>query len=312
MRRLIATVATTAVLATTILVATPGAASANTDDTVTAGEVGSALAHIDSLNGSLVAEPAPSTTDADSAAVVKSDDLTVDVSRNPEEGVAITTDGTPVTVTIPDADSAAEAKRLPDGSVAYAGEGSATAVIPSAAGVQMLTTIANEDSDTRYRYKVDVPDGGKIKLADEGAVVLDAEGVIVLAVGTPWAKDASGTQVPSHFETDGSTLTQVVDHRSGSYNYPVVADPWWLAAIMTAITWCAVGAAQSIVWNGGKWAVARGDWSWSQRMWDAADNCLAGVVFGGLSWAVPWYMRRWAINALKPHVYNVIRWTVLR
>ena len=42
-----------------------------------------------------------------------------------------------------------------------------------------------------------------------------------------WARDAIGRPVPTHYEIHGSKLTQVVDHRSGGYTYPIVADPSW-------------------------------------------------------------------------------------
>lgn len=47
-------------------------------------------------------------------------------------------------------------------------------------------------------------------------------------VDTPWAVDANGRRVPTHFEVDGNTLIQHVDHHSEEFTYPVTADPkWW-------------------------------------------------------------------------------------
>lgn len=44
----------------------------------------------------------------------------------------------------------------------------------------------------------------------------------------PWAFDANGTPVPTHYEVQGSTLVQVVDHTGAGIAYPVVADPTFI------------------------------------------------------------------------------------
>jgi hypothetical protein len=310
--RTISVVALSALTTAVVAVASPGTALANPDDKVTATEVANTLNNVDDK---LIADPLPSTTDANSAAVTTQGDTVVDVAKDAEQGVTMSTKGEPdVTVELPNAEDAANAKRLADGTVVYAGsDGTANSVAAAREGTQMAVTIANKDAATRFDYTPNVEGGGKVQLTEGGgAVVLDADGNILKVVPPAWGKDAKDVDVPSHFETDGTTLTLVVDHTSADYAYPIVADPWWLGAIAAAVGWCAASAAQNIIWQGGKWAVQRGDWNWNQRLWDAADNCLAGLVFGAFGWAVPWYLKRWAINALKPHVYNVIRWTVLR
>lgn len=44
---------------------------------------------------------------------------------------------------------------------------------------------------------------------------------------TPWAFDANGVVVPTHYEVSGKTLTQVVKHQAGDYKYGITADPKW-------------------------------------------------------------------------------------
>ena len=44
---------------------------------------------------------------------------------------------------------------------------------------------------------------------------------------TPWAKDASGALVPTHYIVQGSTLIQQVDVTSAT-TFPVVADPMFV------------------------------------------------------------------------------------
>ena len=41
----------------------------------------------------------------------------------------------------------------------------------------------------------------------------------------PWAKDANGQDVPTHYEIDGTIVTQIVEHKGDDVAYPVVADP---------------------------------------------------------------------------------------
>lgn len=67
----------------------------------------------------------------------------------------------------------------------------------------------------------------KPKLNDFGAIdLLDLDGNFVAFILTPWAKDATGQSVATHFEVDGSVLVQVVDHLSSRYEYPIAADPY--------------------------------------------------------------------------------------
>ena len=64
-----------------------------------------------------------------------------------------------------------------------------------------------------------------------GVVALDGSGQVVAAVDAPWARDANGTEVPTRFVVEGTTLTQVVDHTTATFAYPITADPavwsWW-------------------------------------------------------------------------------------
>lgn len=66
-----------------------------------------------------------------------------------------------------------------------------------------------------------------MKQVDGGFIeIIDKRGEYVGGVAPAWAKDANGTQVPTRYEINGSTLTQIVDHTSGGFAYPIVADPW--------------------------------------------------------------------------------------
>lgn len=71
---------------------------------------------------------------------------------------------------------------------------------------------------------------------------------VVATIGMPWAKDANGEPVASHYDVDGDVVTLVVEHQDKPVAYPVVADPWvwldwglfsWDDAGTTAVMWSA-------------------------------------------------------------------------
>lgn len=74
--------------------------------------------------------------------------------------------------------------------------------------------------------------------SDGGVEAFDHDGTLIATAPAPWARDAKGTPVPTHFEIDGTTLIQVVEHRSGEYTYGIVADPdaWFWAKCGAALT----------------------------------------------------------------------------
>ena len=101
-------------------------------------------------------------------------------------------------------------------------------------------------------------DVATLEMMPDGSVValnLDEE---VLAVApTPWALDANGVNVPTHYEISGTTLTQVVEHKAGDFAYGIVADPWW----------------NPFSWPWGKWVKASG-----KAIKKAAFKCLKGAA----------------------------------
>ncbi len=256
----------------------PSVAFADSGDQVTASEVAAALRDTEDASESLIAEPIATKTDTDSAAEATILNGTIDVPKDPDEGVELAvSDVSSVVVSLPNAEDAADAKKLTDGAIVYPSKnGAANAVLPTEDGVQMLTIIANSSAPTRYNYKVDVPDGGEITLIDGGALVTDAVGNPIMAVSAAWAKDANGTEVQSHFETDGMILTQVVEHAGASYAYPVVADPWWSMVVgLVSVTAKKIGPwAWALCLTGAGWGWYRSDASGWVRVGDAAAGCF--------------------------------------
>ncbi len=203
--------------------------STNHNDAVTATETKTALADTASILGA--SDQIVVKTDADSAMLASTAGTTVDVPKDPEQGVTFgaQTDTT-IEIGLPNAEAAGVAKMIAPGVVAYdSGNGSANAVQATEdGGVRMLTVIDNPNAPTEYEYKVTVPDDGYIALTEDGgAAVFTAQGEPLYVVSAPWAKDAEDKMVRTWFTTDGKTLVQHVEHNVAGVVYPVTADPFW-------------------------------------------------------------------------------------
>lgn len=92
-------------------------------------------------------------------------------------------------------------------------------------GVRLVLTMGSADSPTRYEFGLgDSSEAVELSLAPNGGVqVSDTSGGDLGFIAPPWAMDANGDAVPTHYELDGDTLVQVVEHEGAAY--PVVADP---------------------------------------------------------------------------------------
>ncbi len=72
---------------------------------------------------------------------------------------------------------------------------------------------------------MNIPEGGHLEMVGTSVLILNSQGDMVGGIAPAWPKDAVGNDLPTHYEIDGATLTQVVEHDS-SFTYPVTADPW--------------------------------------------------------------------------------------
>lgn len=139
-----------------------------------------------------------------------------------------------VSVSLPVTGSATE--RLPSGRMLYAaGHGSSMVPFQKRDGsIQVVFSIGGPGTPGTHSFKVDAE--GRFEILEAGhAMFYDNQG-FRFGVAPPWAKDANGRSVPTHFEANGSTLVQVVDHRNRGFQYPIVADPW-LGQDLFSATW---------------------------------------------------------------------------
>lgn len=133
-----------------------------------------------------------------------------------------------VTLSLPDVAGGASAVEALDGSIVYEGTNASVVVQAIPAGMRVSTVIEGRFSPVAFAYdsepgSVAIPlEDGSLDIVSPGAEYDE----ILAHVDAPWALDANGVAVPTRYvvNADGS-FSQVVDHLSNNYAYPIVADP---------------------------------------------------------------------------------------
>ncbi|MBM0262830.1 hypothetical protein [Corynebacterium macginleyi] len=160
----------------------------------------------------------------------------------------------------------------------------------------------SDEVGTVEEYSYSFPGVDAIVLDAETGVAflfayIEGEPELVGGVDAPWARDAKGVEVPTHFEVQGNVLTQVVEHKSGDFAYPITADPsWWdnvKGWFKSEGSWVVGKAKSAANWLGpkAKWLSGK---SWSGTKWvagkgkvvakksDLAHSCYALLELDGL------------------------------
>ena len=187
----------------------------------------------------------------------------VKVPTDPSEEVTLTspsTEGT-IGVALPFRDQADSAVAEAKGIVSYDNKnGTVTApVVKKDGGVQITTIIHEADAPTRFDYDVSLPSGTRMVLDESGVVqVLDSAGAMQAGFAPAWARDATGRDVPTHYEVSGSSLVQVVDHDVPDVRYPVVADPFLGFNLLTGVYKNRAGGYK--YGNGDQWSTKLSGW----------------------------------------------------
>jgi hypothetical protein len=178
-------------------------------------------------------------TDSETAAAVETQAGSVTAPTDAADGIQIAGgDASALTIGLPFAQKASDAteSQVPGVVVYDNNNGSSTVPVIRDGGVQISTVIDNANAPKRYDYPMDLPAGHRLYLNGDGSAIAAGEdGAVSAFVAPPWAKDANGNAVPTHYEVNGNTLTQVIDFTSATA-FPVVADPsvsslWWGIAI---------------------------------------------------------------------------------
>ncbi|MCT9003289.1 DUF2599 domain-containing protein [Microbacterium memoriense] len=125
-----------------------------------------------------------------------------------------------------DAEHLGEALQLQSNAVAFVGETVTQVAVDKGAGLYSLASVlADESAGDRFSYDLQSPGNLLIEIGDNGgALFLDDDNVVGGAYA-PWAVDAAGVEVPTHYVVEDGALVQVVDHIGGGFTYPIIADP---------------------------------------------------------------------------------------
>ncbi|MDY0891526.1 hypothetical protein SOM11_07745 [Frigoribacterium sp. CFBP9039] len=156
------------------------------------------------------------------------DDVTVAVPRAGNESIRIESDVATVGIGRPFESDSSSAFMVQDGVTAsenFNGTRTTTAVKEDGT-LQIATILDGPEAPERFDYDLELPEGTVVR-EDGGLIFLETRlGVLIGGFTPAWALDAAGTEVPTRYELDGHTLTQVVDHKDADgVIYPITADP---------------------------------------------------------------------------------------
>jgi hypothetical protein len=185
-------------------------------------------------------------------------------------------------------------------------------VIKDDGSVQITTVIESAESPQNFQYEIELPAGFSMHSNPDGGITfVDAEGKPTGGVAAPWAKDSQGTAIPTTYEISGSTLTQIVQHKSqGGVAYPVVADPW-LGFSLIAAVW--------VNGNTSSWTVNIAPTSWGRQNaqpythFAHVDELRTLLNATGHGWALNYtieqqFLCHVAGNTFEPGTYNLESW----
>ena len=98
-------------------------------------------------------------------------------------------------------------------------------VTPDEANNRYLITAQDPQAPNDYHFHLSMPQGSSAQPNRDGGVdVVNPAGRTTQTIAAPWAHDATGAPVPTHFTVAGNTLTQHIDPGPDSV-YPIIADP---------------------------------------------------------------------------------------
>lgn len=155
-------------------------------------------------------------------------DETVAIPASGSGAVTMTSESVFIQIELPQEAAGAAAVIADDGTVVYDQARSSVDVAVQAieGGVRLQTILNDQGAPGEFTY--DFPGTIPVLNAD-GSVTLTMDldvGVAEVAeLEAAWAFDADGLPVPTRYRVEGSAVVQEVDHTTGQFSYPIVADP---------------------------------------------------------------------------------------
>lgn len=165
----------------------------------------------------------------------------IQAPTSPAEGITFQVARGKIAIGLPFAKKAKSMSQISDGLVAFDnGNGSFTVpLIQSDGSLSIASVIAKGSSAREFEYALKLPSGYNLRLdKTSGAIALvDSKSGWLASIAAPWAVDALGQDVPTHYEVIGNTVTQVVDTSTKDFTFPIVADPWFGASYIQKTVW---------------------------------------------------------------------------
>jgi hypothetical protein len=166
-----------------------------------------------------------------------------------------------------------------DGTLQYA------AILESSAAPEQLT------------YQLDLPAGAYSERVGDAILLYNAEGDVLGGFTPPWAKDSSGTDIPTSYRLEGSTLIQTVTHRDlAGVSYPVVADPAYAGGMIKRVN--------HEYWSNGGWIVQVEVTALARYTWGYNPSLVAQKGYNDLlrhhprSMSIPTMAQQWDCHVL--------------
>ena len=94
-------------------------------------------------------------------------------------------------------------------------------------GFSIIAEIQSLSSPHEIGFDASIPTGAVLELLEDGSIdVIDENGLTIGSFAPPWAKDAAGNSISTHYRLVGTTIVQTIA-ASETTEYPVIADPEW-------------------------------------------------------------------------------------
>lgn len=157
--------------------------------------------------------------------------------RAPEVPMLVTSDEGTVGIGVPFQQTASEPFEISDGLIGYRNGNESTTVraIKEDGSAQTATVLDSSSAPERFDYPLTVPDGAVLEVSGEVVLVISSTGDFIGGFAPAWATDANGTEVPTEYVVNGTTITQLVTHQAGDFEYPIVADPLYSRGMIASV-----------------------------------------------------------------------------
>ncbi|MGN6274862.1 MAG: hypothetical protein ACTHNP_02900 [Solirubrobacterales bacterium] len=158
---------------------------------------------------------------------------TTTMTTNPESGFTINSPygETKITPTVSEGASSTAIAEGVAGVSADVSDEVDSVVRPEYNGVETFQDIRSSTSPEKYSWNVHLYEGQTLQLANSSqAEVFNKSGKLGFLITAEKAHDATGKEVPTSLEVNGSVLTLKVEFHSEAFVYPIIAGQGWETA----------------------------------------------------------------------------------